>query len=325
MKHKYFYRTFIGICIIILLLIAIINMFSMWRKREYFENIKVDIGNFLCKYYYIVAVDFIEGRDCNQEVPDVDFIKYLPSFLPLDNEIKQKLITNGFTKEELEKEINYNTIFGTWLVNNNRRGLFWELMKPFVNKTLDDAFVKTGLKMNAIETTKETICIHFRCSDVPFWRLNQYHLQKYSYFKKCLEEVSYLGYRKIKLVSCSFHGSNEDNQIACKKYVDSLVEYLGSLGYSVETQCNSNIEDFAALFYAPVTISTGGSFSFMSGYFGDGIFIAEGHYINDENFPHSQCTDCSWLKHGHCLKHSDVEEYYNTDAVISALKDSERN
>jgi hypothetical protein len=320
MKNSYY--EFIGICIIILIFVIIVNMYVI-KKIEYFENISTDIGNFLCMYFYNIALHFIEGKDCFQEIPEQEFLKNLPAFLPLDNVIQDKLITNEFTKEELEKEMNYNTVAGAWLVNNNRRGLFWELMKPFIHKIMDNAFMESGLKSQAIKNTQTTICIHFRCSDIPFERLNQYHLQKYSYFKKCLEDVSHLGYKKIKLVSCSFHRSLEENQTACEKYIDSLVQYLSRLGYSVETQCNSNIEDFATLFYAPVTISTGGSYSFMSGFFGNGIFVAEGHYIDDENFPDSKCTNCEWLKHGHCLRHFEVDDYYDTDDVVSLLRDNE--
>ena len=314
------YYVWIGICAIVLLCVLFFHL-QLVQHREYFENISSDIGNTLCIYFFNAALKFIEGKDCVQNVDDNYFMKNLPTVLPFDIDIQEQLLTNGFTKEELEKENNYNTSGGTWLVDNNRRGLFWEIMKPYVHIILDDAFAKSGLKEAAIENTQETICIHFRCSDIPFMRHNQYHLQKYSYFKKCLEDVGHLGYRNIKLVSCSFHRSMEENQKACTKYVDSLVDYLTELGYSVETQCNTNVEDFATLFYAPVSISTGGSYSFMSGYFGNGIFMAEGHYIDDEKFPFSQCTDCHWLKHGHCLRHAEVADYYDTDEVVSLLRD----
>jgi hypothetical protein len=293
------------------------------KKVEFFENISTNMGNFLCAYFYIFSLKCIEGNDFYYEVPEQEFLKHLPAFIPFDNVLQHTLLSNGFTKEELEKEMNYNTIQGTWLVNNNRRALYWEIMKPFVRKTLENAFIQSGLKKGAIENTQETIFIHFRCSDIPFIRVNQYHLQKYSYFKKCLEDVSYLRYKKIKLVSCSFHDSTDKNVKACNRYIVGLVRYLSDLGYTVEIQCTSNVEDFATLFYAPMTISTGGSFSFMSGFFGNGIFMAEGHYINDKNFPDSKCTDCKWLKHGHCLKHSEVEDYYDTDKVISLLRDEE--
>jgi hypothetical protein len=298
-------------------------MFFEYKTLEYFENISTDMGNFLCMYFYNSSLEFIEGKDYFQEIPAQEFLKHLPAFLPLDTVLQKKLLSNGFTKEELEKEMYYNTIGGTWLVNNNRRALYWKLMKPYAHKILENAFMESGLKEKAIENTRKTICIHFRCSDIPFIRHKQYHLQKYSYFKKCLEDVSYMDYKKIKLVSCNFHRSSDENVKACGKYIDSLVDYLTGLGYMVEIQCTSNVEDFATLFYSPVTISTGGSYSFMSGYFGNGVFMAEGHYIDDVEFPDSKCTDCEWLKNGHCLRHMEVDDYYDTDKVISLLRDAE--
>ena len=294
------------------------NNNNITNHKENFENIKVDIGNFLCAYFYNISLHFIEGKDYFQEIPEYDFVKYLPKHVKVDENLRKKLIENHFTKEVLIEEMNNNTILGTWFINNDRIALYWEIMKPFVYKILDNALQQSKLKETAMNETKETICIHFRCSDVPFIRSEHYHLQKYSFFKKCLEDISHLKYKKIKFISCSFHLSNENTKKACDKYITELIQYLKQLDYSVEIQCKSNIEDFACLFYAPVTISTGGSYSFMSGYFGNGIFMAEGHY--NEETPEKKCTNCNWLKHGHSLSHSLVKDYMDTDNVISLLK-----
>lgn len=314
LKYKYFW-----VILFVFLLISVLFLSYSHTIPENFENIKVNIGNFLCAYFYNMSLAFMDGKEYSEEIPEQDFIKYLPKKVPLDEKIKQTLLENKFTKQELEKEMNYNTIIGAWLVNNNRRGLYWKIMKPYIHEKLENAFVQSGMKDDAVNETENSICIHFRCSDVPFMRSNQYHLQKYSYFKECLDQVSYLKYKKIKLVSCQFHNSSEENKTACEKYLSSLSDYLSSLGYTVEMQCKSNIEDFACLFYAPVVISTGGSFSFMSGFFGHGIFISEGHYIDGKN-AETKCTDCEWLKHGYSLKHDAVKDYYDTDNVISILK-----
>jgi len=291
---------------------------NIMNHKENFENIKVDIGNFLCSYYYNISLHFIEGKDYFQEIPEYDFVKYLPKHVKIDENLRKKLIENHFTKEVLIEEMNNNTISGTWFINNDRIALYWEIMKPFVYKILDNAFQQSKLKETAINETKETICIHFRCSDVPFIGSPHYHLQKYSFYKKCLEDISHLKYKKIKFISCSFHKSQENTKKACDKYIEDLIQYLKQLGYNVEIQCKSNIEDFAYLFYAPVTISTGGSYSFMSGFFGNGIFMAEGH--DHEEFPEKKCTSCNWLKHGYSLNHSLVKDYMDTDNVISLLK-----
>ena len=312
MKLKYKY---VWVIFFVFLLISIVFLTCCHTIPENFENIKVDIGNFFNAYFFRMSLAFIDGKDYYEDVPEQDFIKYLPKNVPLDKELRQMLLDNQFTKEELDKENNNHV--GTWTVNNNRRGLYWKLMKPFIHEKLENAFVQSGMKDNAVNETKNKICIHFRCSDVPFIRMGHYFLQKYSYFKECLEQVSYLKYKKIKLVSCQFHNSSEENRTACEKYLSSLVDYLSSLGYTVEMQCKSNVEDFASLFYAPVVISTGGSFSFMSGFFGNGIFLSEGHGLEDDE---TKCTDCEWLKNGYSLKHEDVKDYYDTDNVISILK-----
>lgn len=310
LKYKYFW-----VILFVFLLISVLFLSYSHTISENFENIKVDIGNFFNSYFFRMSIAFMDGKDYYEDVPEQEFIKYIPKYIPFDNELRKTLLDNKFTKEELEKENNNHV--GTWTVINNRRGLYWKIMKPFIHEKLENAFIQSGLKDDAINETKNKICIHFRCSDVPFIRMGHYFLQKYSYFKECLDQVSYLNYKKIKLISCQFHNSSEENRTACDKYLSSLVDYLSSLGYTVEMQCKSNVEDFASLFYAPVVISTGGSYSFMSGFFGNGIFISEGHGLEDDE---TKCTDCEWLKNGYSLKHEDVKDYYDTDNVISILK-----
>jgi hypothetical protein len=312
MKLKYKY---VWVILFIFLLVSIVFLTCCHAIPENFENIKVDIGNFFNSYFFRMSIAFMDGKDYYEDVPEQEFIKYIPKYMPFDNELRQMLLDNQFTKEELDKENNNHV--GTWTVNNNRRGLYWKLMKPFIHEKLENAFIQSGLKDAAINETKNKICIHFRCSDVPFIRMGHYFLQKYSYFKECLDQVSYLNYKTIKLVSCQFHKGSEENKNACDKYLSSLVEYLSSLGYTVEMQCKSNVEDFASLFYAPVVISTGGSYSFMSGFFGNGIFLSEGHGLKEDE---TKCTECEWLKSGYSLNHEDVKDYYDTDNVISILK-----
>ena len=71
---------------IYLLIIFFIVFLLFWEftncnnitRKENFENIKVDIGNFLCSYFYNISLHFIEGKDYFQEIPEYDFVKYLP-------------------------------------------------------------------------------------------------------------------------------------------------------------------------------------------------------------------------------------------------------
>jgi hypothetical protein len=57
----------------------------------------------------------------------------------------------------------------------------------------------------------------------------------------------------------------------------------------------------------------------MSGFFNDGIFISEGHYI--ENNINSSCNNCGpWLKRGYSINHSEIKDYNDTTEVIAKLK-----
>lgn len=121
------------------------------------------------------------------------------------------------------------------------------------------------------------------------------------------------------MLSCSFHRSDDNNKHACETYTNSLSDYLKSINYEPFIECNKNIEDFATLFYAPAVISIGSSFSFMSGFFGKGKFYSGGHI--DENDKKSNCTLCNkWLITDYDVKHSSINDYYDTKKVISILQ-----
>ena len=93
---------------------------------------------------------------------------------------------------------------------------------------------------------------------------------------------------------------------------------MTSIGYEVDVQCNSLIEDFAKLFYALAVVSSVSSFSFMSGFFSKGIFISSEH--NHEDNIKETCTICDeWMLKGYQVKHKFIDDYYNTSAVIKTL------
>lgn len=60
-------------------------------------------------------------------------------------------------------------------------------------------------------------------------------------------------------------------------------------------------------------------FSFMSGFFGKGLFYSGGHI--EEKDKKAGCTMCNkWLINKYEIKHSMVDDYHDTDKVISLLK-----
>ena len=161
----------------------------------------------------------------------------------------------------------------------------------------------------------ENPIIHFRCADTPFIKSGWYHIQKYSFFNDALNEIEkQIGkINNITILSCTDHLSNEENKQACNKYVELIKINLSK--YNPEVKCNTNVDDFVSMFYAPAVISTTSSFSFMSGYFGNGIFIEPKLMdVNEE-----KCIDCVNPYKGYNIPHDKVEDYHNVDEVYKLL------
>lgn len=163
--------------------------------------------------------------------------------------------------------------------------------------------------------------IHFRCADTPFIRHPRYHFQKYEFYKTALNKIKNdknISYDKVILLSCTSHNSNDKNKTCCNTYSNSLSSYLKYINYNSIIECKTYVEDFATLFYAPAVISIGSSYSFMSGFFGNGIFISGGHLeeIDDTH----KCTSCDdWLLTNYDIKHKNIDDYYDTYNVIAKL------
>ena len=220
-------------------------------------------------------------------------------------------------KEDLEnfENIHFSNQWdiSTWQINGDQTYNFWICMKPLIHKILDDTFQKCDLVKNV-----ENPIIHFRCADTPFIKQDGYHFQYYTFFKNSLEKISTKlnkKYDKVDIMSCSFHRSGKEQQDSCGIYAKSIKEYLKTIEYESNIICNSNIDDFASLFYAPAVISTHSSFSFMSGFFGKGMFIST------EFHEGKQCENCDdSILYGYNLLHNQVDDYNNTDTVVDLLK-----
>ena len=282
----------------VLLIIGCI-FFTLYKAKEPFENTKEDIGNYMSKYFYHYALSV-----CNQEdfhyAPHTDLLlKYLPESIPFRPELHRAFQEKGITIEKI-KQMNDDYL---WECRESWTMDLWTLLKPIIQPLLQKAIEKSGLVSDP-----KTI-IHFRCADTPFIKHVSYLLQRYGFFKEGLKDVA----DTITLMNCSAHRSGKEDQEACSRYVDLLTKYLNSLGYTVESQCKTNVEDFADLFQAKRVISTGGSFSFMSGFFGKGIFKTTEHSTCDS----PECE--SIFIRGYNIPHEQVESYHDTDQVYTLL------
>ena len=270
------------------------------NKKENFENVKIDVGNVLSTYYYNYFISILKKEDFNYENNDT-FINLFPKHIRFNEEIYNKLNNAKIEYENYKNHLNV----AFWGVQTKEKQQIHEIMKPYMNKIMNDTFVKNNLKKEVLYPI-----IHFRCADTPFSKHGMYFFQKYKYFKIALNTIPH--YDKIIILSCNTHLSNEDNKKSCNKYVELLKEQV--IEYNPVIECGTNVDDFISMFYAPAVISTLSSFSFMSGFFGNGIYIQPNYMENEE-----ECNDCETEYKGYSIKHKDVNDYHNVEEVYKLL------
>lgn len=292
--------------VVIFILLVLGTLITLGNPRRQFKDEPGDnkswvnaIGNILSKYFYEMGLAWHKKEDykcawINDFVND--FYKALPSQVPYPT---------GLEVPEYNSHTGWEGV-SAWTVDSEEGKLFWETMRPYVHKIIDEALIKSDLKID-----QKVPVIHFRCSDVPFNRIGSYHLVKYQFYKDGLK-----GYKEVDLLSCHSHLSNEKNSNACKEYVRLLSEELSPM--KVNVKCGHYFEDFASMFYAPLVLSTGSSMSFMAGFFGHGKFLTAGHMFDGEKDNSPSCTICSHPPSINLL-HKEVEDYYDIPSVHKLL------
>jgi len=324
------------LCVAFLLILFLILIYAFFYRDWDIESFKYvfpitrkSIGNFTSRYFGTMGLAFLTGKDFNASktmmalLKKDPFFEHLPTFVALDKSIYEKMKSAKVKRSDLLKNPN-----SYWVIENPRAEAFWMAMRPRIREMLETAFQETGVSMH---TRMDNPVIHFRCSDVPFVKNMHYHFVRYSFYRDCFKEAqkkSGTSYGKIMLLSCHEHNSNPDYMSKCRIYKASLVQYLEEeLELTVMTRCGTPVQDFATMFYAPVVLSAGSSFSFMSGFFGHGMFFSEGHFTDLSGIPskkYKESDGCGeecgeWLRSGYSLLHNEIDDYEDTDHVISLL------
>jgi hypothetical protein len=305
------YILFISIFIILFIYLKKSKTYKNCKTCENYENISVDIGNNLSHYYYKYFISILKKEDfnyineslfgSNKEVKNKNhFIDSLPKRIEFN-----ETIYNLLKKDNIQYD-DYKDVMSVafWMTESKEKEKIHFIMKPFMHKIFDETYKK--LQLN--KTTPYPI-IHFRCADTPFIKSGFYYLQKYEYFKKILRQYSY---NNVTILSCTDHLSNERNKKTCEKYVELLKNELKDFNPIVK--CGTNVDDFVSMFYAPLVISTQSSFSFMSGYFGNAIYIEPNTMIDN-----MECSDCESAYKGYNIPHSEVDDYHNVEDVYLLL------
>ena len=271
--------------------------------RGFFSS-PTQIGNTLSSYFHKYALSVCNKKDFTCKTDDYNIIKYLPEFIPFDSNIYDQ-----FQKCNINSnKINFILSISLWHCDKEWIFDFWKILKPTIHKILDNAIQKNNLKNNIIYPI-----IHFRCADTPFIKHNKYYLQRYSFFKEALGKVTFNDNdRTVIIMNYLKHRSDNESANCCNKYLNNLVKYISDLGYTCILQSKSSFEDFSDLFNAPYVISTGGSFSFMSGFFGHGTFISTEHCQENNNC----CKNCGDIfLPNYNIHHKLIKSYYDVDNV----------
>jgi hypothetical protein len=229
--------------------------------------------------------------------------EYRRHFMNLFNSFKNQ----KFTQKQLNlfpKDIAYDAI---WNINKHNTKIYWDNIKVQVNASL-----KTFTKNIEIQELENYPILHFRCSDVPFVKHNDYHFSKYKFYKWCDNKLKNK-YKKWYIMWDNSHLSNNDYKEWSSIYFNDLKHYLENDLHLeiIHIKKNNQYEDFKLLYNAPVVIQggCGGSFSFFGGYFNNRFLYTNenenDYYINS------------------ILKHKEVDNaggYQNTVEIIKLLR-----
>jgi hypothetical protein len=304
---------------IIAIALSLFILFEKWFSKineGLNDNQPKQLGNCVTLYFFYLVKSIINKKDFNFlevdgfQSANKDFMKHFPKYLPYKyDDIHDQFIKAGITKEYLNGLLDVSM----WEILDAKTEKIWIIIKPLVQSILDDVFQKSDL----VKTVNYPV-IHFRCADVPFGRHFAYHFQKYAFYKDALEDISSKLHKfdKVTISYCNNHDSFDEDKTDCDIYVQSLHDYLLSIGYNSIIKCQSSLDDFATLYYAPAVISGGSSFSFMSGFFGKGIFISAGHQ-NEGGTTTENVGE--WLYKGYNVMHSEIPDYHDTESVIKKL------
>ena len=305
-------------------------------ERSIYDKLKqqpfYSFGNKLIDYFAKMGFAFASGKDFQYELPfyldnkdGIFILQNLPNSISINNELRK-----CFKNIHLHRVLGDNYHFAgdyanLWELTNNDRLHFWSCVNPIANNLINQILPSFYEKIvNNVNSLGKHPIIHFRCSDVPFIRHYFYHFQRYAFFIDSLKELAEKGVdvSKVYLMVSFSHEGSEKNNTTSVIYIQSLKQFLEENNYVVEIISQDVASDFAALFYAPAVISTCSSFSFTAGYFGNGIFITEGHY--NEDFESGSVTEspcyAPFIKKGYSVNHNQILDYYDTDAVINILK-----
>ena len=187
-------------------------------------------------------------------------------------------------------------------------------MHKYVGFVIDN-YIKQN-KVIEDDNIKNTICIHFRCSDSPFNRHTTYQLVTLDFYKEAIKyALTKHKFNKIILLSCNTHKGDGNNLISdkqstinqnmCSNFIDEYINGLKEFNIDIEVKCGNISQDFYYLKNAGCSIATAGSFALYGSYGSNNLLILS------ENLKNNNFRDNIVIIKNKIIKHKDVKDYYD--------------
>ena len=225
----------------------------------------------------------------------------------------------------------------------NEQGAFWaasfDYMLPTITPVIQYATTHAIQKSN-IKTNKYDCVIHYRCSDTPFARHDQYHLLKYDWFTKIFDFIEEkIPITDVVIMNCSTHQSTKDNQQICYKLCQDLGNFLQKkYGISFKILCQTEEIDFVIMYNSKILISGGvSSFSFFAGLASRNLYFTPSFEReiddNDDRIDDEYMTTDRTLKPCRknmyvyslgkklslAVRHDQIKDYHNFNQILRQL------
>lgn len=190
-----------------------------------------------------------------------------------------------------------------------------------------DFVINNYIKQNKIienNNIQNSICIHFRCSDSPFNRLDLYELVTLDFYKEAIQIALYKHkFNKIIILGCYTHkGDNYNitnqiiskeksiiNQQYCNNFIIEYINGLKEFNIPIEFKCSNISQDFYYLKNAGCSIITSGSFALYGAYASNNLLIMS------ENLKKNNFRDNIIIIKDKIIKHSQVKNYYDMNEM----------
>lgn len=311
-------KQFLFICLVLLfvaLLLAYLIPFAMTNEQE-----TSNIGNMVLDYSVTRTIG--PHTRYRSAQPNINkFFENLPAVLNVSDRSKQLLDKYRILyklRHPLRVYAKGNLQFtNLWVFtpNSEETNAYWDEVAPVLRPAIDSALRKTNVKTDVID-----ICIHLRCSDVPFLKHRLYHIQSARYYEWALQHINASVNEHITILASHKWRADPKNETMCEMWTRDLKTYLEHKGFVVTIQSESSLQDYATLFWSKKSIGSCSSFCFTAS-IGKASFVMpllgkedvwNGTYERPTVIP-------QWMYTEPGILHSSVKDYYNRDEMIVHL------